>query len=70
MEDTLRLLADEKDAVEAAKESSSKVQVLESEIQALQQTVDDIRNGIGNDTMVQTQIRGIAEQLLRMTRRE
>ena len=70
MEDTLRLLADEKDAVEAAKESSSKVQVLESEIQALQQTVDDIRNGIGNDTMVQAQIRGIAEQLLRMTRRE
>lgn len=66
-EDSLRLLADQKDAVEGFKESTNKVNMLEHEIQELQQTVDDIRNGVGNQAMVRAQIRGIAEQLMRLT---
>lgn len=69
-EATLRLLSDQKDAVETVKESNSKMSTLEHQIQELQQTVEDIRSGVGNQTMVRAQIRGIAEQLLRMTGQE
>lgn len=76
-QDALKLLSKQQDAVEGFEESNSKVSVLEheiqkigmleDEIQALQQTVRDIRSGVGNQGMVRAQIRGIAEQLLSMT---
>lgn len=66
----LELLAEHKDAIEGMQASSTKLTTLEHEMQALQQTIEDIRNGVGNQAMVRTQIRGIAEQLLRMTSQE
>jgi hypothetical protein len=66
--DSLRLYNDQKDAVEGFRESSSKVSALEHEIQVLQKAIKDIRTGVGNQAMVRAQIRGIAEQLLAMTR--
>ena len=66
-EDALRLLSDQKDAMELVKGSNSKLSALEQEIQSLQRAMEDIRNGVGNHAMVRAQIRGIAEQLLRMT---
>jgi hypothetical protein len=69
-EDALRLLSYQTGAVEDFKESSTRVSELEHEIRTLQQTIEDIRNGVGNQAMVRAQIRGIAEQLLRMTGQE
>ncbi|HZC04972.1 MAG TPA: hypothetical protein VE338_04965 [Ktedonobacterales bacterium] len=66
-EDALRLLSDQKDAMDIVKASNNKLSTVEQEIQSLQQVIEDIRNGVGNQAMVRTQIRGIAEQLLRMT---
>ena len=65
--DSMRLLSDQKDAVNDFREFSSKVSILENELQTLQQSIEDIRNGIGNQAMIRAQIRGIAEQLLHMT---
>lgn len=65
--DSMRLLSDQKDAVNDFKEFSTKVGVLENEIQILQQAIEDIHNGVGNQAMVRAQIRGIAEQLLHLT---
>lgn len=70
LEDAIRLLSVHNDALEGYAESNSKVLVLERQVQALQQATEDIRNGVGNQAMVRVQIRGIAEQLLRMTGQE
>lgn len=67
IQDAVKLWSDQKEAVDRAKESIGKVNVLEHEIQGLQQIVEDMRSGVGNQGMIRTQIRGIAEQLLRMT---
>lgn len=65
--DTVRLLSGQKDAVEHFKKFNSKVSMLENEIRVLQQAIEDIQNGVGNQAMVRAQIRGIAQQLLEMT---
>ena len=69
-EDSLRVLSDQKDAMEIVKASNGKLNTLNDEMKALQQVVEDIRQGVGNQAMVRAQIRGIAEQLLRMTNQE
>ena len=68
--DAVTLLSDQKGAVADFKEFNGKVSILESEIQTLQQAVEDIRNGVGNQAMVRAQIRGIAQQLLHMSGQE
>ena len=67
IDDAVRLWADQREAVDSIKDSTDKVNVLAQEIGILQQIVTDLQSGIGNQAMVRTQIRGIAEQLLRMT---
>ncbi len=68
--DAVTLLSDQKGAVADFKEFNGKVSILESEIQTLQQAVEDIRNGVGGQAMVRAQIRGIAQQLLHMSGQE
>lgn len=68
--DSLRLLSEQKDAVASFMEVNSKVGVLEHDIQALQQAVEDIQHGVGNQAMARAQIRQIAQQLLQMTGQE
>lgn len=68
--ESISVLYDQKDAIEIVKASNGKLSALENEIRELQQAMDDIKNGVGNQAMVRTQIRGIAEQLLKMTMQE
>jgi len=70
IDDVAKLWSDQKEAVDVAKDSSSKVYDLERQIGDLQQVVEDLQRGVGNQAMIRTQIRGIAEQLLRMTNPE
>lgn len=70
IDDVAKLWSDQRDAVDVARDSSSKVYDLERELRNLQQVVEDMQQGVGNQTMIRTQIRGIAEQLLRMTNQE
>jgi len=65
--DSLRLLSEQKDATASFMEVNSKVSVIEHDIQALQQAVEDIQHGVGNQAMARAQIRQIAQQLLQMT---
>lgn len=67
IDDAVKLWADQREAVDNVRESTGKVYELEQEVRNLHQVVTDIRNGVGDQTMVRSQIRGIAEQLLRMT---
>ncbi len=57
-------------AIAKFEESNNRMGALEQQVQALQHAYDDIRSGVGNPAMVRTHIRGIAEQLLRMTGEE
>jgi hypothetical protein len=70
IEDAVKLWSDQKEAVDVAKDSGSKVYDLEREIREMQQVVVNLQRGIGNQVMIRTQIRGIAEHLLMMTNQE
>jgi len=65
--EAIKLLSAEKDALAKFEASSNRVDMLAQDLQALQRALDDLRYGAGNQELVRAQIRGIAEQLLRMT---
>ena len=68
--DSLHLLSEQKDATASFMEVNGKVSVLEHDIQVLQQAIEDIQHGVGNQVMARAQIRQIAQQLLQMTGQE
>lgn len=63
----VRLVNEQKDAINTFGDYQNKVATLAQDLQRLQSAYDDIRNGVGDQEMVRRQIRGIAEQLLKMT---
>ncbi len=63
----VRLVNEQKDAINSFGDYQNRVATLAQDLQRLQSAYDDIRNGVGDQEMVRRQIRGIAEQLLKMT---
>lgn len=68
--EAIRLLSAEQDTMAKFEASSDRVEMLAQDLQTLKRAMDDLRYGAGNQEMVRAQIRGIAEQLLRMTSQE
>lgn len=68
--EAVKLLSAEQDTIARFEAASNRMEMLAQDLQALQRAIDDLRYGAGNQEMVRAQIRGIAEQLLRMTSQE